>query len=235
MNERLDFDQNKDTWRDTPYWGLDEHGRTELDRALQKAQYDLNSSVLDVELKDIALRYANLYSPIDGIITNIDSPVAGVHVTATQAEFEVTNPNSIYFSLLPDQTEVTKLMSRMSADIMFDSYPDERVLGVIQNIAFIPKSGETNTVYEVKIMYPLNDEAHTKYRIGMTGDATFTITEKPDVLVVPLVFVKNEKDKKYVMKKTGDKKEKIYIETGIESDDVIEIIGGLAEGDVIYD
>ena len=37
------------------------------------------------------------------------------------------------------------------------------------------------------------------------------------------------------MKKTGDKKEKIYVETGIESEDMIEIIGGLAEGDVIYD
>jgi len=235
MDERLDFDQTKDTWRDTPYWGLDEHGRNELDRALQKAQYDLNSSVLDVELKDIALRYANLYAPIDGIVTAVDAPVAGVHVTATQAEFEIINPNSLYFSLLPDQTEVTKLSPGTSGEIIFDSYPDEKITGTIQTISFIPKSGETNTVYEVKIHYPLGDETHTKYRIGMTGDVTFSTNEKRDVLVVPISSVKTEKDKYYVSKKTKEKREKVYVETGIESEDMVEITGGLAEGDIVYD
>lgn len=237
MDSRLDFEQEKDEYRQPGqgYWGLSWDQRNEIDRALQQAQFDLNNSVLDVELKDIALKYANLFSPIEGIVTKIDTPVAGVHVTATQAEFEITNPNSLYFSLLPDQTEVTKLTASMSAEIVFDSYPEETVTGAIDKISFIPKAGETSTVYEVKIVYPLNDEGHTKYRIGMTGDATFTIFEKPDVLTVPLSAVKVEKDKHYVMKKTENKKEKVYVETGIESDDMVEIIGGLAEGDIVYD
>lgn len=237
MDSRWDFEQTKDEYRQPAqgYWGLPWDQRNGIDRTLQKAQFDLNKTVLDVELKDIALKYANLFSPIDGIITKVGAPVAGVHVTATQAEFEVTNPNTIYFSLLPDQTEVTKLMPTMSAEIVFDSYPEEKITGTIENIAFTPKSGETNTVYEAKIFFPLGDPSHTKYRLGMTGDATFTTLEKPDVLTVPLSFIKTEKDKKYVMKQTGDKKEKIYIDIGIESDQVAEVTGGLAEGDVIYD
>jgi len=235
LKSRWDFEQTKDTWRDTPYWGLDEHGRRELDRALEKAQFDLNNSVLDVELKDIALRYASLYSPIDGIVTSVAAPVAGVHVTATQSEIEVVNPNSLYFSLLPDQTEVTKLQASMSANIIFDSYPDETVTGSIERIDFTPKSGETNTVYEVKITFPSTHGNLTKYRIGMTGDATFTILEKPDVLLIPTTAIKIDKEKKYVMKKSGTKKEKIFVDVGIESDQMAEITGGLAEGDIIYD
>ncbi len=237
LDSRWDFDQTKDEYRQPAqdYWGLSWDQRNAIDRALQQAQFDLNNAVLDVELKNILLQYANLYSPIDGIVTKVAAPVAGVHVTATQAEFEVINPNSLYFSLLPDQTEVTKLSSSMSADLVFDSYPDEKITGYIQDIAFIPKSGETNTVYEVKVTYPINDETHTKYRIGMTGDAIFTVLEKPNVLTVPFSFLKTEKDKKYVMKKTGTKKEKVYVDVGIESDEVVEITGGLAEGDVIYD
>jgi len=237
LDSRWTFDQNKDEYRQPAqgYWGLSWDQRNDLDRALQKSQFDLNNAVLDVELKDIALKYANIYSPIDGIITHIGSPVAGVYVTPAQAEFEIINPNSIYFSLLPDQTEVTKLSASMSADIVFDSYPDEKATGTIQTIAFTPKAGETNTVYEVKITYPFGDESLNKYRIGMTGDATFTILDKPDVLIVPLTFLKTEKDKKYVMKKSGSKKEKIYVDVGIESEQMAEITGGLSDGDVIYD
>jgi len=237
MDSRWDFEQTKDEYRQPgqDYWGLSWDQRNAIDRALQQAQFDLNNAVLDVELKNILLQYSNLVSPIDGIVTKVAAPVAGVHATATQSEFEVVNPDSLYFSLLPDQTEVTKLSASMSAEIIFDSYPDEKVTGTIQNIAFIPKSGETNTVYEVKITYPTHDESHTKYRIGMTGDATFTLLDKPDVLVVPPAYIKIEKDKKYVMKQTGNKKEKVYVDIGIESDEMTEIIGGLAEGDVIYD
>jgi len=237
LDTRWDFEQEKDEYRQPAqdYWELSWDQRNEIDRALQQAQFDLNNAVLDVELKNILLKYTTLTSPIDGIVTKVAAPVAGVYATAVQAEFEVINPDSLYFSLLPDQTEVTKLSASMSAEIVFDSYPDEKIIGTVENIAFIPKSGETNTVYEVKISYPLNDENYTKYRIGMTGDATFTILEKPDVLVVPLSFLKTEKDKKYVMKKTGNKKEKAYVDVGIESDQITEITGGLAEGDVIYD
>jgi len=237
LDSRWDYDQTKDEYRQPAqnYWGLSWDQRNDVDRAFQKAQFDLNNAVLDVELKNILLKYTNLFSPIDGIITKVAAPVAGVYVTATQSEFEVINPNSLYFSLLPDQTEVTKLAASMSAEIVFDSYPDEKIMGTVENIAFTPKSGETNTVYEVKIHYPLIDGSNTKYRIGMTGDATFTILEKPNVLTIPFSYLKTEKDKKYVMKKTSNKKEKNFVDVGIESDQTVEIIGGLAEGDIIYD
>lgn len=237
MDSRWDFDQTKDEYRQPgqEYWALSWDQRNDIDRALQKAQFDLNNAVLDVELKDILLKYATIYAPIDGIITGLAAPFPGVHVTAATSEIEITNPNSLYFSLLPDQNEVTTLFASMSADIIFDSYPEETVSGTVDDIAFVPKAGESSTVYEVKIHFPLNDPSHTKYRLGMTGDATFLLKEKNDVLAVPPAFVKVEKDKKYVMKQSGNKKEKVYVETGLEMDQLTEITGGLAEGDVIYD
>jgi RND family efflux transporter MFP subunit len=237
MSERWDFEQTKDEYREPAqdYWNLSWDQRRELDRALEKAQFDLNSAVLDVELKDISLKYAVLISPIDGIVTKVAMPVAGVNVTPTQAEFEVTDPATLYFSLLPDQTEVTGLSPGMTSEIVFDSYTDEKVNGTIKDISFIPKAGETNTVYEVKIQFPLGDSLQTKYRLGMTGDATFVLSEKPEALVIPLSFINTEKDKKYVMKKNKDKKDKVYVTTGIESDQIIEITDGISEGDVIYD
>ncbi len=234
-NERRDFDQTKDEYREPSqrYWGLTWDQRNDADRALQKAQFDLNSAVLDVELKNIALKYATLISPIAGVVTKVGSPIAGVNVTPTQAEFEIVNPDSIYLSVLPDQTEVSTITSSQSADIVFDAFPDTHIQGFVQSVAFTPKTGETSTVYEVDVRFPLDTIA--KYRIGMTADATFTTAEKPDVLAIPIRFLKSENGKNYVMRKTIKGKEKQYVQIGIESDDMTEITGGLAEGDILYD
>jgi len=234
-SERRDFEQTKDEYRQPSqgYWELTWDQRNDADRALQKAQFDLNSSVLDVELKNIALKYATLISPIAGIVTKVGTPIAGVNITPTQAEFEIVNPDSIYLSVLPDQTEVSTISASQSADIVFDAFPDTHIQGFVQSVAFTPKTGETSTVYEVDVRFP--SEATMKYRVGMTADATFTIIEKPDVLAVPIRFIKNENGKNYVMKKTGSGKEKQYVQIGIESDDMTEITGGLAEGDILYD
>lgn len=234
-SERWDFEQTKDEYRQPSqrYWGLTWDQRNEADRALQKAQFDLNSAVLDVELKNISLRYATLYSPINGIVTKVATPIAGVNITPAQAEFEIVNPDSIYLSVLPDQTEVSTITASQSADIVFDAFPDVHIKGHVQSIAFTPKTGETSTVYEVDVRFPLDMEA--TYRVGMTADATFTTVEKPDVIAIPIRFVKSENGKIFVMKKTSKGKEKQYVQIGIESDDMTEITGGLAEGDILYD
>lgn len=234
-NERRDFDQTKDEYRQPAqgYWGLTWDQRNDADRALQKAQFDLNSAVLDVELKNIALTYATLTTPIGGIVTKVGTPIAGVNITPTQAEFEIVNPDSIYLSVLPDQTEVSTITASATADIVFDAFPDTHIQGSVHSVAFTPKLGETSTVYEVDVRFPV--DTTMKYRVGMTADATFTLMEKPDVLAIPIRFIKNENGKNYVMKKTSKGKEKQYVQIGIESDDMTEITGGLAEGDILYD
>lgn len=235
MKYRWDFEQKKDTHFDTPYWGLDQEGRKEIDRTFEKAGFDLNNSVLDVELQDIVLKYATLTSPIDGIITKVGFPYPGINVVYTDTMFEILNPNSVYVSVLADQTEVTKVTAGMVAELVFDAFPDVKKEGVVEDIAFTPKAGETSTVWEVKVKLTPEDIQTTPYRIGMTVDATFLINEKQDVLVIPTQFLNSDGDKRYTYKQTEKKKEKIYVETGIESDTMIEITSGLADGDILYD
>ncbi len=232
-SERRDFDQTTDEYRQPAqgYWGLTWDQRRELDRALEKAQYDLNSSVLDVELKSIALKYATLVTPIGGIVTKVTSPFAGINVTPSQAEFEVVNPTTLYLSVLPDQNEVSKITSSMSATIVFDPFPEATVSGAVQSIAFAPKSGESSTVYEVKLSLPTTNS----YRIGMTADATFVISERQDVIAIPFSMLKTDNGKPYVFRKIGNTKEKTSVTIGLEGDDFIEITSGLAEGDILYD
>ncbi|OGG29703.1 hypothetical protein A2971_00500 [Candidatus Gottesmanbacteria bacterium RIFCSPLOWO2_01_FULL_46_21] len=226
MKTRWDFEQLKE---DNASKIIDDR----LKRILEKSQFDLNNSVLSVELRALAVEYATLVSPVSGIVTRVDMPVAGVNINASQA-IEVVNPESMYVSVLADQTEVGQLQKGMKADVIFDAYPSEHIGGMITSVAFTPKAGETSTVYEAKLILAATNDTY-KYRLGMTSDVNFVTSEKKDVLAIPTSFVKEEKDKKYVFKSVGAKKEKITVQVGQESDDLIQIVSGLTQGDVIYD
>lgn len=227
---RDDFDQTMiDEYR---YVALTD----EIKRIQDKAQKDLNNSVLDVEIQTLSIEMANLWTPIEGIVTRVDSPQPGVNISLpTQAEFEIINPNTVYFAATADQEEVTTIREGMGGDLILDSYPQLSLAGTIKNISFTPKEDETGTVYAVKFNFN-NDNTGYNYRIGMAGDLNLTIENKYDVLYLPTKYIKEDKDgKKYVYIMKNNKKETIYIKTGLETDDSTEITEGLNENDVVYD
>lgn len=205
-----------------------------IKRIKEKAQFDLNTSVLDVEIQNLAVEFANLWTPIEGIVTRVSSLYAGVNITPSQAEFEIVNPKTVYFSALADQTEVTKLYDGLVGELVLDAYPEVTISGNIKNISFIPKAGETGTVYLVKFIFS-EDNSNYKYRLGMGGDLTFVLKEKEDVLYLPNKFVKSENGKKYVKVGKDGKTEKVFVETGMETDTNIEITSGITVGATIYD
>ena len=189
--------------------------------------------MLDVELQSIAQEYSLLYSPINGIVTRIDTPQAGMNVLATNV-FEVTNPDSLYMSISADQTEVIDLMEGQKGVIIFDSYLDEEVTGIITSIGFTPVSGESGTVYEVKMTFTPNTDS--KYRLGMTGDVEFILSQLPNVISVPDQYILEEDDVYYVWKgETVDGKKKVKITIGKQYDGNVQVIGGLQEGDIVYE
>jgi len=227
MNKRWDFEQTRDDYKN-------QYVTDKIKRVLEKAQFDLNNSVLDVEIKNLAIELANLWTPIDGIVTKVTNPYPGVNIVYTSTEFEVVNPDTVYFSASADQTEVTKLTEGMPGTLILDAYTDMPISGIIKNISFNPKTGETGTVYAVKFYLDSNNSNY-KYRLGMTGDLTFITNRKENVLYAPLKFIKSQNGKRYVQVKRNGKLEKVNIEVGLETENNVEITKGLSEGEVIYD
>lgn len=232
LKNRWDFDTTKEDKDIKNIGGLNNDQRNAALRVLDKAQFDLNNSVVDVELKDLALKYANLYSPIDGIVVRVDSPYPGVNVTPSQAEFEIINPKSVYFSASVDQSDVVKLQKNQTGKISFDAFADDKIGATLTSVGFTPKSGETGTVYEAKLQMS-DDNSNYKYRMGMTGDAEFVLRQKADVISVPITSIKSQNGKKYVIKLENGKKIRQEIEIGDTFDTIVEVTSGIKDGDII--
>ena len=176
---------------------------------------------------------ASLYAPFNGIITYLNHPFVGVYTSLGAVEAEIIDPTTMYFDVLADQTEVTKLSVDQKVEIILDSFDEKGFSGVVENISFVPKMGEAGSVYAVKVKFTNVDLLSSKFKIAMTGDARFVTSEKKDVLYLPSNFVKQDKNGKYI--KTSSKGNKVYVTVGVESEDNTEVIGDIKEGQTVYD
>lgn len=95
LKTRWDFEQTRDDYQNKVV-------TTEIKRIFDQSQFDLDSSVLDVEIQNLSLELATLYSPIPGVVTEIGSPFSGVNIIPSQAEFEIVNPAKLFFSIMVD-------------------------------------------------------------------------------------------------------------------------------------
>jgi RND family efflux transporter MFP subunit len=231
LKQRNNFEQTKDDYEKTYEFSTgDLHERAK--RILENNQYDLNSAVLDVEYQNLLLEYTDLWTPIEGVVTHIDIPKAGVNITPANATFEIVNPKTLYFSATVEQADVVNLKEGMKGKLTLDSFSDFEDEVKISYISFSPKSGETGTVYQIKL--ELSEKTKKlPLRLGMTGDVEFLIKEKNNVIALPSRFIKKDKKGSYVFIKENNKKVKKYIETGEEIDGKIVIESGLNEGEII--
>ena len=229
VNERHDFEQGEDDYEHTERWF---ELSDEVKRILQKNQNDLSRAVLDVELADLAVKYATLVTPIEGLVTSVDTPYAGVNITPATAEFQVVNPYSIYFSAQADEEEVVGLGPGMAAAVSLDAYPDREFFGTIERVAFTPVSAGTSPNYEVEVSFGDYDNQDLGLRLGMEGEAEIILFSRENVLVIPVEALRgNNEDWVYVM--VNGEKEKREIVKGLETEDEVEIVSGLIEGELV--
>ena len=228
-SERNDFEE---TWRVT-YQGRSSPGQALTDtvkRILEKNQWDLDKAVLDVELKHLAVEYATLVTPIAGIVTRIDTPVAGVNITPATAVFAVSDPDSLLFEANVDEIDVGHLAPGQPAIIELDAFGGQSFPGKVSYISYVSETSSGGaTVFAVKVAF---DEQQT-LRIGLNGDLTIEVQKEKAALMIPLTAVREDKNGKYVYRYRGNTYERTAVVTGAQNEDDIIVTSGLSDEDSV--
>lgn len=199
-----------------------------IKRILQTNQYDLEKSVISVELQDLARQQSILSSPIAGIVTRADTEIAGPDAVAGTTTFTITDPTSLEFDMDVDQADVGKVQNDMSVQIVFDAYPNMTVGQTVKSIDFVSHTTSNGgNAYTVTTSLPT--EA-LKYRVGMNGNAEIILSQEDNVLTVPLSAVINNQ---YVYVKTGKAFSKRKVSLGQQNDTDAQVLSGLSAGDVV--
>lgn len=202
-----------------------------IERDVKTNQLFLDDTVLSVEIQDIAIRNTVLSAPFAGILTTSPTVSAGVQVTGSDY-FEVVDPESLEFVARIDEADISQIQEAQSADIELDAYRDKIVASSVDSIGF--SSIETGEGTQFEVLFPLAQAAVGQLRLGMNGDVTIKLGRSENALTIPLLATRSRSGKTYVDVRTGETSfEEREIETGIETEDRIEVVSGLSESDEI--
>ena len=225
MQERWDWETLQDANKDKTLL-------TNEQRSEDKNQWDLENTVLNVEIRDIAIKNSALYSPIEGILTVAPTSVAGMQILASDY-FEIVNPKTLTFRAAVDESDIALVQAGQKTKLILDALPDEELTTSVSYISYVSTETSGGTAFIVE--FPLTEtQVSQLLRIGMNGDAKILLEEKENVLTIPAVALIQRDDKMYVNVKTGENQsEEREVTVGLETDELAEILSGLSESDEI--
>ena len=170
-----------------------------------------------------------LISPIDGqVIVSSLNPGQ----TITTADPVVVLSDRLIVKADVDETDIGNVKLGQKAEISLDAYPDITVPGVVDHIYYESTLVNNVNIYHVDIV---PDKVPEVFRSGMSADVNIIVKEKDNVLLLPLTAVRTRNSHSFVSVKGGSKDSvrRVAIQTGLKDDSNVEIVGGLAAGEVV--
>ncbi len=225
LKERWDWENTRDDIKDR---AID----TAEQRSVEKEQFDLENTVLNVEIRDIAIQNTVLSAPFDGILTVSPTTTTGIQLSPTDF-FEVVDPTSMIFRAAVDEVDIALVEMGQSAVLSLDAYSDLEIDSSVGYISFLSTETSSGTAYVVE--FPLTQEQSSHLmRIGMNGDASIKLESIDDALVIPLIATKERDGKTYVDVRTGENQvEEREITIGLETETELQVLSGLSASDQI--
>ncbi len=219
------YAKTRTTFDDTNYTYKDQPLTDAIKRIAQRSQLDLENSVVDVEIRDLAIRFATITSPIDGHIVSDPSVYTGSNVLATDTIATVASSSNLQLMAEVDETDIGKARLGQKANITLDAFPDKTFSSTVSQIA--PQAITTSTG-ATAFNVTFNMESSEPFLIGMNGSAQIITATKENVLSVPLEAIVNDN---FVWIKKGKNYQQREVTKGLESDSDVEITSGISEGD----
>lgn len=184
--------------------------------------------------QETRLTYTRIYSPINGLVSDVTAQEGETIVAGLQVANLVTvlDPTLLEMWIYVDETDIGRVKVAQQVDYYVDTYPDKLFHGGIEKIYPQPVVKD-NIVYYLATVKVSRDDAEF-LKPEMTTHIKIAFAEKKDVLTVPNAAIKFETGKQVVYRVIApDKVEKAEIQTGLRGEDATEVISGLRDGDML--
>lgn len=231
-----------------------------LERAQRKASADVVQAKADLRAKELELtrQKEKLQKTKDQLAkTTIRAPQAGMVVYATtggrrpwdrrepldigvevsERQDLITLPTADSMKALVDihETSLEKIRVGLPAVITVDAAPGKKFLGRVSSIAPLPDARSMWMNPDLKI-YPTDiylEDNDSALRTGMSCKAEIIVAQYEDTVYVPVVAVLRVAGQPTVYVVQDGSYQERQVEIGLDDDNMISIISGLNEGEVV--
>lgn len=148
------------------------------------------------------LNYAEIYSPIDGIVVSREVEVGQTVVSSMNVAnlYVIADLDNMQVVGAVDEADIGQVKVGQHVTFTVDSYPDDTFTGTVTQVRINPTTTNNVVTYEVIVGAPNPDQ---KLIPGMTANLTIYTLELDNVTAVPLKALKfqpmqSEEDSKHL-------------------------------------
>ncbi len=193
------------------------------------AEAQLAQARISVEIARSRLDDMVLQAPFSGQLVSWDL-YRGDNVTPGAPVGTLVDVSRYHIDMDIDETEISKLEVGSQARITLDAFPDQELGGRVSRISLAGRNAQGIVSYGVRIELSPPD---LPVRPLMTAAISVVVARKENSLLVPNRAMRRDKGGKYVEVLRDNVPTKVYITTGVSSEDYTEVVEGLAEGDEV--
>jgi membrane fusion protein (multidrug efflux system) len=188
----------------------------------ESLKYDLEALQAAYELARLNFDYSKIRAPIDGVVSARDIKL-GQSVDASDVAFRITDTSELLAYLQIPQAELGKFSAGQSATLTVDADPDTIYTATIARIS--PTIDVRNGTFRATAFI---DNRSGELAPGMFARFSITYDRHVNALVIPRGALIEEDDQTSVYVVADGTVTRRTIQVGIESNDFVEVVGGLA-------
>lgn len=153
--------------------------------ALEQAKAGLQQAGTDLDRAQINLEYANIFSPVDGVVisrsVDVGQTVAATMQTPTLFTI-ATDLGQMQVNASVDEADIGSISDNANVTFTVDAYPNDTFLGKIAEIRLSPQTVQNVVTYSVILTI---ENKELKLKPGMTANISVVVDKLDNVLKVP--------------------------------------------------
>lgn len=202
-----------------------ENAKLEVD----KSNYALESTRLEVKANEALLEKSNLYAPSKGMIGELNIE-EGENISANTLLGTHIMTEYVYAEFGVVERDMNKLQLGQKARVFVDAYPDKNFEGVVENIAPVVAGKSRTASVRVRLENP-----EGLLLPGMFTRVRILLYSKKNTIAIPTDAIQGEPGKQFIFIADPKKNavEKRAITVGYSRADYSQIDSGLSEGELV--
>lgn len=218
-------------------------------KQLEDAQMNYDTAVSELAQAESDAAETSITAPIDGTIIGEPKTVGTMAVATSDNPtviMRIANLSSKQIKAKVDETDIGNVKVGQTATFTVDTYTDKTFTARVTKISQTDTSNSWDTSSSSTSSSSSSSSASVIYYYvtldvddpdslllpAMTARVEINTADKSDILAVPISVLKTDANGSYVVVQNADgSQENRYVATGIYSDEYVEILSGLEEGE----
>lgn len=240
-NTRLDYERYKMLY--------DQGAGTK--QTLDNAEYEYKTALSNLSAAESDLAETTITAPMSGVVVGEPKPAGTMAVQGNSNPtviMRIADTSKKQIMAKIDETDIGNIKVGQDATFTVDTYTNQTFTAHVSKISQTDTSNTWDTngtstsssssSSSASVIYyyvTLDvDDPDDVLRLGMTARVEINTAEKENALVVPIAALKTNDNGSYVLRvNTSGQTEQVPVTTGIYSDEYVEILSGLSEGDSV--